>query len=102
MEEETEASEQQDELRRLTESLPTAVSLFSALSQENRNKLLQSLATIFDLHVGATRLPAAPEPRGERGSAQSGHFSEDRSLSAKDFVMQKQPRTDVERVACLA
>jgi hypothetical protein len=29
-------------------------------------------------------------------------FSEDRSISPKEFLIQKQPRTDVERIACLA
>ena len=31
-----------------------------------------------------------------------GSFSEDRSISPKEFMLEKQPRTDVERVACLA
>jgi len=29
-------------------------------------------------------------------------YSEDTSMSAKDFLLEKQPRTDVERIACLA
>jgi hypothetical protein len=29
-------------------------------------------------------------------------FSEDRTISPKDFLLQKQPKTDVEKVACLA
>jgi len=29
-------------------------------------------------------------------------FSEDRSISPKQFMFEKQPRTDVEKVACLA
>jgi hypothetical protein len=29
-------------------------------------------------------------------------FSEDRAPSPKDFLFQKQPKTDIERIACLA
>jgi restriction endonuclease Mrr len=29
-------------------------------------------------------------------------FSEDTSMSPKEFLLEKQPRTDVERIACLA
>ena len=38
--------------------------------------------------------------RPMRGS--ESPFSEDRTISPKDFLNQKQPRTEVERVACLA
>lgn len=88
------------ELQRLTEALPTAVAIFTNLSPENRQKLLASLATIFDLSY--TSAPSAPDVFGSRAAEQRGHFTENRSMSPKDFMLQKQPRTDVERVACLA
>jgi hypothetical protein len=74
------------------------------LSSEEQLKLLETVATFFGLHSPAhspsqtkglsTITPSYP-PAG-------GGFSEARDISPKEFVMQKQPRTDVERVACLA
>lgn len=99
MEENKELLQQQDEVQKLAEVLPTAISIFSGLSRENRQKLIQSLATIFDLQGGS---PAAASVAVPSVEFRSGHFSEDRSIPPKEFMRQKQPRTDVERVACLA
>jgi hypothetical protein len=98
-----EPTEGADELQKLTSALPAALSLFNGLSQESRQKLLQSLATVFGLQMP----PAQPgQPRNPfyepQGQNRPGHFSEDRSISPKDFMLQKSPKTDVERVACLA
>lgn len=35
-------------------------------------------------------------------SATASQFSEDRNISAKEFILSKKPMTDIERVACLA
>src|SRR5579859_7475269 len=94
-----------EELQKLTAALQAAMPVFASLSLENRRKLLQSLATIFDVQ-DASRA-SSPEIRTvltpfTAGTDRGGHFSEDRSMSPKEFMLQKQPRTDVERVACLA
>ena len=97
--------EPQEELRRLTAAVPAAVSLFAELSAKNRQKLLTSIAAIFGLQPStpggrSSTMDLAGSVMPEIGGR--GHFTEDRSISPKDFMMQKQPRTDVERVACLA
>ena len=102
MEDNLKLNEEKNEIQKLTDVLPTAISLFNGLSEDNRQKLFQSLATIFDLHTAFVRAVSAPSPLVPTSSGQPGHFSEDRSISPKDFILQKQPRTDVERVACLA
>jgi hypothetical protein len=76
----------------------------SDLTPEEQQNILTTVSTFYRLHspfpssggpkAAATSTPA-PRPAG-------GGFSEDRDLSPKEFIMQKQPRTDVERVACLA
>lgn len=74
------------------------------LSSEEQQKLLETVATFFGLQV----MPQGPaQTKGIKAStsvlpAPGGGFSEYRDLSPKEFIMQKQPRTDVERVACLA
>jgi hypothetical protein len=74
------------------------------LSSEEQQKLLETVATFFGLRApmhgpsqvkGITTAIPASAPAG-------GGFSEARDISPKEFIMQKQPRTDVERVACLA
>ncbi len=39
---------------------------------------------------------------GRERTSERVRYSEDLSISPKDFVLEKQPRTDVERIACLA
>lgn len=74
------------------------------LSSEEQQKLLETVATFFGLRAptqspsqarGIPTVTPVSHPPG-------GGFSEARDVSPKEFIMQKQPRTDVERVACLA
>lgn len=86
----------------LSEVLPLAINLFRRLDEEGREKLFRTLSTLFGFDqprptkltgVGTTSVAAWSAPE---------RFSQDRTLSVKEFLMKKQPRTDVERVACLA
>lgn len=76
----------------------------SSLSQEARERVLQTVSTYFGFSNRAsstlrnTSALSNPQP----GASSAPSFSEDRSMSPKQFLMEKQPRTDVERVACLA
>src|SRR5205809_865068 len=73
------------------------------LDSDGRARILQTVAIFFDVGpVGGqqsttTRSKGLPSEEMPRPS-----FSEDRSMSPKDFLLDKQARTDVERVACLA
>ena len=74
------------------------------LSPEEQQKLLETVATFFGLRA-PTQSPS--QTKGIPQSTPASHppgggFSEARDISPKEFIMQKQPRTDVERVACLA
>jgi hypothetical protein len=84
--------------------LTKVISDLRDLSPEERQNLLETVATFYKLQVpaqspvqpkGDTSVVTGPRPAG-------GGFSEARDLSPKEFVMQKKPRTDVERVASLA
>jgi hypothetical protein len=83
------------DLEALATVLPEVIAAFQKVSPEGRKTLLNTVATFFGIHPGG--LPVTT-------SASSGpsSFSEDRTMSPKEFLRQKQPRTDVERVACLA
>lgn len=97
-----------DELRALSE---VVAALQRVGDNDVRQRVLQAAAAFFRvaLAAGSSYHPPAPSNTGwhyptiAQSVEQSGpRFSEDRSMSPKEFLMQKQPRTDVERVACLA
>jgi hypothetical protein len=74
------------------------------LSAEEQQNLIQTVATFFGLMAPPN---GSQRPKGIATAATStapagGGFSELRDMSPKEFILQKQPRTDVERVACLA
>jgi restriction endonuclease Mrr len=85
-----------DEIKILSEVL----ALLNELDASARERLLYTASAYFGVTRRPDRASASQTFGGVNSSAMS--FSEDRSISPKDFVMQKQPKTDVERVACLA
>lgn len=68
----------------------------NSLDRESQQRVLQTIATYYQFPLSTPGEPTREE------EAPSGSFSEDRSMSPKTFILQKQPGTDVERVACLA
>ncbi|MGA6949854.1 MAG: hypothetical protein WBQ43_16205 [Terriglobales bacterium] len=80
-----------------------------AVGAESRERILHTAATYFGLN-SRTAFQSSPEPAGFTSQSENLHyarsagtsFSEDRRISPKEFIFQKQPRSDVEKVACLA
>jgi hypothetical protein len=88
----------EDELRIFNE----VISKLMPLSEEGRVKLLQTVATFLGIegsHFGAS---SGVSGQTARASAPTSTFSEKKDISPKEFLLLKQPRNDVERVACLA
>jgi hypothetical protein len=72
------------------------------LTSEEQRNIINTISTFYGLHSSA---PSASHTRPGPTPVSlpaGGGFSEKRDISPKEFIMQKQPRTDVERVACLA
>ena len=69
------------------------------VSADARERILQTAGTYFGLKLGTASSPTASN-RALSGPGTS--YSEDRAISPKEFVLQKQPRSDVDKVACLA
>jgi hypothetical protein len=81
-------------------ALQVIVSALSRLDEPTRDRVLQSVATFFGSSMPG---PAQREPATvKRPGLGDLNFSTDNVPSPKDFMMEKQPRTDVERIACLA
>ena len=83
------------------EALSTIVGVLKQLDSEAQKRVLQSVQTF--LGVAAERRPQSANgklPFSDAPYDQS--FSRDRTLSPKEFLRDKSPMTDVERVTCLA
>lgn len=85
------------------EILTEIITAFRKLEPANRERMLNAVATVLGLgvRVNGSMATVASHPRGSPASFETT-FSEDRSVSPKQFMLEKQPRTDVEKVACLA
>lgn len=75
-------------------------------SIEARQRIFDAAATFLELRLGiaGSGSPQPTAPTAEKGGGHSSYpsFSADISLSPKEFLLEKQPRTDVERIATLA
>lgn len=87
----------------LADILSKVLDLLTGLAPESRQRLIETVATFFNTGI-TSQVVGAPRSHVSRsgGAPSSSSFSEDRSLDPKEFLLQKNPQTDVERVACLA
>lgn len=88
-----------------TEVLTKVISEIQRLDVNARKKIMQTVATFFEISFeNEPRLAVlSGTSSGPRlGAPRSTSFSEDRTMSPKDFILYKSPQTDVEQVACLA
>lgn len=95
----TEAKNQShDDVFLLATALPQVMEIFKSLPQETRGKLLLTLNSLFSTGQ------AAAVPNKQASAQQPAWFSQSqqRDISPKEFLMEKKPTTDVERVAVLA
>jgi len=89
------------------EVLGRIISSMKRLDADARRRVYQTIGTFFQLDAAPSRPTFAQDPVGvDFGTANSSRtepsFSADRAPKPKHFLSEKQPRTDVERVACLA
>jgi len=78
------------------EVLTSIVTALQSLDHEAQKRILQAVATF----LGISEIKEAQQPTSDSHHGVS--FSENRDMSPKDFLREKSPRTDIERIACLA
>ena len=83
--------------------LNSVLDALAPMSANARSKIIQMVCTFYDID----RAGATSQHRDGRGvtveiGKQAHGFSDRPSLSPKEFLLEKEPQTDVERVACLA
>jgi hypothetical protein len=87
------------------EALTKILSALEPFDSSTRTRLIDSIRTFYGMDKTRATHSVVFEPvqstAGTHGS-EPMQFSKRASLSPKDFLHQKQPHTDVERVACLA
>jgi len=90
------------------DALQTVIAALRNLDPEARHRILESTATFLGIssaHSKTKEVLGTPSalsaPPGLAGATRAP-FSEDTSMSPKEFLMEKAPKTDVERIACLA
>lgn len=83
------------------EVFSTIVTALKGLDEEAQKRTLQAVITFLNI-------PFSNQYSGTKSSDNvnvpkyESSFSQDRDMSPKDFLKEKLPKTDVERVACLA
>lgn len=85
--------------------LKKALDLFADLDQEARARIIRTLTTYFlDTQLPIASKHTIPYEHLQRKETPSHErvFSGHRELSPKEFMQEKAPKTDVERVVCLA
>jgi hypothetical protein len=72
------------------------------LDADQRKRILSTIATFYQIDIYKPAGSTYPLSEQSIRAGTPTTFSEDRTMSVKDFLWQKQPKTAVERVACLA
>ena len=84
--------------RQEAEAMKLIINILSPLSETVRRQIVNSVATFFSIPNAIASTTASSGGNSQRLPS----FSEDRALTSKEFLFEKLPQTDVERVACLA
>ncbi len=96
-------SDHQDEIRAVNEIM----SMLSALDEDSRMKVLHTVGTFFHFEPNISNRDVSVSPtrdvqhQGSYGLT-AVPYSESLEPSPKEFLREKGPQSDVERIACLA
>jgi hypothetical protein len=84
--------------------LSEILAALNRLEPAMRQRVLTSIGTLYGIESPQRETIRASNslPQTFDVSSQRVNFSEDRSLSPKEFVWQKKPKNGIERVVCLA
>jgi hypothetical protein len=87
--------------------LPRIISIFENLDYDSKLRVLKSIIEIYDIkelktnsHISKSHNINSLDNNDQE--INKSFFTENRVLSPKEFIITKEPQTDVEKVACLA
>lgn len=84
--------------------LRNLISILNGLERKSMIKMIKMIITFFELdYIDFSDMNANKKlfRAEDTNRLQKASFSEDRSLSPKQFLLEKKPMTEVERIACL-
>lgn len=85
------------------DAIPQIISLLRLASDEDRSRILQSVASYLGVSFNHQRRTDQHSVSSTPvGNGREPIFSGHKELSPKDFIRDKNPQTDIERAACLA
>ena len=79
--------------------LTTILSALKDLDAESQKRTLQAVIAFLGIDLTPEQYKSSEQTIPVKNGIS---FSENRSMSAKDFLREKAPRTDIERITCLA
>ena len=82
--------------------LTVVLGICKKLSPEGRLRLIDTITSFFGLSANGSRPQKHESNSVASSNATRVKFSDDSMMSPKEFMLQKQARSDVERVACIA
>lgn len=93
-----------NELDQLRQIINQIITTLTPLTSDDRQRLLQIVATFFDIPmtIGNVKSPIISTQMPRDLSEQVRTFSNHPEITPKQFLLDKEPRTDIERVVCLA
>lgn len=84
-------------------ALQRIISILQSLDNDARRRILVSAATFLNIDFFGNKFASkALTQEHQHTPKPTPKYSDDTSMSPKDFLLEKQPRSDVERIACLA
>lgn len=78
--------------------------LLAGLEKEARVRVMKTIVTYFDIPFDLSAVGMAPSISSSAGFVEKDReqrFSGHRTLTPKDFMLEKAPHTDIDRVVCL-
>jgi hypothetical protein len=98
---ETGTTEGQDRAKE-TDVLSKVVRAFQELAPEAQQRLLNAVVAFLGLQINGPQPRPALSGAADSDRSSAPRFSDNRTPTPKEFVFDKRPATDVERIACLA
>lgn len=84
------------------EGISDVVNVFKKIDPDVRSKVLKSVAALLDINYSEPANVTIPSRLENNGNKSYVSFTEDRTMSPKEFLLDKKPQLDVEKIACLA
>src|ERR1700720_4579126 len=84
------------------EALSTIVGVLKELEPDVQKRVLQSVHAFLDIQIQQKAVHQSDLALNVAKGASGDEFSRDRTISPKEFLRDKNPVTDVERVTCIA